>query len=293
MFPCIGIALLGTFFFPPWTHAQQIDKPYHYPDGLGGLFAYNERLPTRCSTVNIVDPPQQCLEYGVSFIEKRYCNGTMAAINVTYNDCEMPWTICRCDDAPMSFDTLIRQFGRLPVNLRDYVKYLVAFNGPRSGFSDRNNMVMFGDMSDESGLTVFAHEAGHDIDQGVSASAEWAAAVNADSCVPDAYAATNLVEDFAQVNVVSLYLDLYNDIAPAGTSVSCMSNQLEIFRNSDRLNAQAMRRDTCDIALRESWNSNLRRRDKPTVPRSYPIPTPVYNAMARRKQEGTESEEDR
>jgi len=248
-------------------------------DGLGPHFVFGSSLPGQTATYVGIDVPAQCTAYatasGGSDSGGVYCAGTMTAINVTYPDCSEPWTFCRCDDAQNNFTTMVQQFGRVPVNLRDYVRYVISFNGGESAFSESNDMVLFGDESTEQGLTVLLHEAGHDIDQGETSGDDWTNAVNADSCATDAYGDTSLQEEFAQINVVSLYIDLFGQ-APDGKDTSCIQNQLNVFQSVTRLSSATMTgTTTCDLGVRGQFNNPPSRTRRNQI-----IPKPVPTSMA-------------
>ena len=64
----------------------------------------------------------------------------------------------------------------------------------------------------------------------VLGSQAWKSALAADSCVPDSYANTNAVEDFAQVTVVALYKSIRGTI-PTPSRPGCFSHQLNRVTN--------------------------------------------------------------
>ena len=55
-------------------------------------------------------------------------------------------------------------------------------------------------------------------------------AINSDSCVPDGYAQTNAVEDYAQVTVAWIYLHASGSLPSPGGS--CMQHQLDALSAS-------------------------------------------------------------
>jgi len=260
-----------------------LDKTQLWPQGLGTLFEYNSSLPAHSYTAVGVVVPQTCLDYAANGGSPYCAAADMIAQDITYDDCSQPWHVCQCTTGSViSIDDLVRQFGRLPVNLRDYVRYVIGFPASSdSAFSESSDMVVFGpDLATESSLSVFVHESGHDIDQGTSEGTAWTDAINADTCVPDYYAATNAQEDFAQMNVVALYIDLFGQ-APGGTDTSCMANQLAIFSGDARLNKAGMALATCDLSVRSQHSEDFAIRGSTktvskasrTTPREVPKPT--------------------
>ena len=75
------------------------------------------------------------------------------------------------------------------------------------------------------------HESTHAQDQGFSNSQTYLTAVGKDSCVPDEYAQTNNVENYAQDMVVFLYT-LWKPFNPPSPNTDCMSHQLSAIRAS-------------------------------------------------------------
>ncbi|KAK5999218.1 Conidiation-specific protein 13 [Cladobotryum mycophilum] len=134
--------------------------------------------------------------------------------NVHYDDCSQPWIMCRHHNAPMSQSQMIDLFGRMPVHMRQWVRTITAFPGPRSAYtlSGSGDSVFFGDSQNYP--TLFAHEIGHTLDHNsvpgysgtdFSASQIWLDNYNADSAISDSYAATNQAENFAQETVIALF----------------------------------------------------------------------------------------
>ncbi|KAH8927367.1 hypothetical protein BT69DRAFT_1347351 [Atractiella rhizophila] len=261
-----------------------VKTQYAYPNGLGDVFQYKDALPIHdYTTVALPVVPEICQQYAQNGGDP-LCTATMSAVAATIDDCSEPWTVCRCSDAQMSFTQLLDKFARMPVHLRDHVRTLLAFNGSRSAFSNEQDMAIFGDCSDEAGLSVFVHEAGHDIDQGVSVSTAWTNALAADTCVPDPYGGVSVQEDFAQVTVITLYLYLYGAV-PSG-SISCMDDQVSTFEANPRLNKNIMiGKKVCDLTLRSQWGTSLSANSLVAsstsgFPIASPVSTPIFNAEA-------------
>ena len=47
----------------------------------------------------------------------------MKVYEILYEDCPRPWYVCRHETAEMSIEAIADNFGRLPVALRDFVRY--------------------------------------------------------------------------------------------------------------------------------------------------------------------------
>jgi len=159
------------------------------------------------------------------------CNiNTIQARSVTYGDCSTPWVLCRCDNANMNIDDVMYRFGEIPVGLRSYVGSALAVYGASCSSGSGGDFIVFSGNCPES---VFLHEASHSLDKGSSSTSGWSNAVAQSSCVPDPYSNTNLVEDFAQVNVLVTYL--YH-IGALPADPACLQPQLDFFFNDPRLN---------------------------------------------------------
>lgn len=44
----------------------------------------------------------------------------------TYEDCQQPWTFCRCKDSTVTQHEMVEEFGRIPVALRENVVNVMA-----------------------------------------------------------------------------------------------------------------------------------------------------------------------
>ncbi|KAH8915384.1 hypothetical protein BT69DRAFT_1356664 [Atractiella rhizophila] len=254
--------VLSSLSFLAGKATAQLGKDSLYSDGLGPHYVFNDKLPFVGGSYYGIDLPSQCASYAASTHDDGsvYCAADqMQAVNVTYSDCSLPYTVCYCNEQKgihMTLNDVLVQLGRTPTTLRDYTRYFLSF--PDTGnhaltWLPANDILMFGDEHEEAGLTVFIHEQGHTIDQSFSSSDTFKNAIAADTCVPDDYANSNEVEDFAQVTVMSLYNDLFGTF-PDGPSVSCMQNQLDAYQSNDRINKAAMAKTTCDLSIRGEHN---------------------------------------
>ncbi|KAJ7863359.1 hypothetical protein B0H13DRAFT_2671433 [Mycena leptocephala] len=159
------------------------------------------------------------------------CSAGMTVLSVYFEDCGDPFTVCRCGDATMSMDTVLDRLGRVPVGLRRYMGVMVVLAGtePHAFTLTNGDIHLFGDCA----MDTWVHEMMHAYDFAgrtvLSSSSDWAAALRADSCVPDNYSLTNQVEDFAQVGVIKTYMVFYGGQLPPGFTADCMENQLQFM----------------------------------------------------------------
>jgi hypothetical protein len=190
-----------------------------------------------------VDVPQICHErvqgYGMNEANTGItCNG-LEAMEVQYDDCGEPWTLCRCGDAQIGWDQLIERVGKVPAGSRSYVRGVVATQAPGcSGLCfDGNFIRLHGDCD----MFVLMHEVGHAVDDGYPEWQPFIDAINKDSCVPDEYGNTNKVEEFAQMFAM-VAGGWFSGNIPA--DFSCLKNQFDTLWNDWRIQ-EALGSPTC------------------------------------------------
>lgn len=151
---------------------------------------------------------------------------------MTYSDCpQYPWTLCRCSDAQISTDSLVKQFGQNPPGIRSYARHVFALDGTEADGSIKKHG---GSNDDQFGVwgpstqTVFLHENYHSVDQNFHTNADFLAAPLIDTCVPDTYSKSSPAELFAQLGVVYTY-DKTKALAARGFDATCMSHQLTVM----------------------------------------------------------------
>ncbi|KAM7203792.1 hypothetical protein V8F20_003798 [Naviculisporaceae sp. PSN 640] len=157
--------------------------------------------------------PKQCFDEAKV---KGFSPADMEAFSITYDDCGEPWVFCRHVKSQTGKMAMVKQFGRLPVGMRDFVRHVISFPSSRPApyafaLTGPGDIVMFGDASND--LTIWAHETAHCMDQHSGArplgdfhrTETWIDAFSADTGVPDEYAKTNQIENFAQNVVVAMY----------------------------------------------------------------------------------------
>lgn len=119
--------------------------------------------------------PRACWEMATSEGPDRYIGGecTVAGIevyNVTYNDCDEPWIVCRCPEAEDNLDTVVADLGRLPVAARENVRYVVmAPNNTSPDTVELEGAALYwaGDLliyGNWSSVGLFVHEVAHNLD---------------------------------------------------------------------------------------------------------------------------------
>ncbi|KAK0733160.1 hypothetical protein B0T26DRAFT_6644 [Lasiosphaeria miniovina] len=156
--------------------------------------------------------------------------------NVTYSDCPVPKTICRCSNSLIPFDEIAEEFGRIPMAARQMVRTFSSVQtGGCGGFSNGADIWLVG--ACRGSPSVYFHEVGHMLDcqrgggRGFwSEMQEWKNVVTqtSDTCVSDNYAKNGWADNFAQTGVMIAY-DL--NVAPiTDYPVSCMSNQISKAR---------------------------------------------------------------
>jgi len=141
--------------------------------------------------------------------------------------------VCICDKAFMNLTGMAYREGQVPLAVRSSVATITAGSEGKGGgawctFSD---IAFFGDFVPN----VFLHESGHALDfaqgnmygsMGISGTNEWSTAIDQSSCVPDGYAKTNEVEDWAQ-NTVLRYWAKQQNKPWDNDETSCMKAQLK------------------------------------------------------------------
>jgi len=241
--------------------SAQLDKPVIDPEfpggGLGGLDqGLNDNLHAPGSSWEAWEEgwiPEDCK----NMVEgSEFSVQDITPFNIKYDDCETPWVFCRHKDSPLSEDTIVDTFGKLPVRFRSFVRHMLFVPGTESAGSSGDNVQMNGEL----GVSVFIHEVAHsfdghhgipEIEGGFSASQAWLDAYNADSAVPDGYAQSSQAENFAQQTVVALFdSNVPDGVASVQPSWQSIENQFRLIQ--DRA-ADILRPDgTCTSRLENS-----------------------------------------
>ncbi|KAF5365290.1 hypothetical protein D9758_005478 [Tetrapyrgos nigripes] len=198
----------------------------------------------------------------------------MTAYSVFFDDCGAAFIVCRCDNANMSLDMIRDRLSRVPVGLRQYLASVVVLPGDEArAYTLRSGDVhIFGD----AGVNIWVHESMHAYDftildphHPLSDYSVWKRAIQADSCVPDDYSATNAVEDFAQMGVIKMYTLANNGALPDGMQAECMSNQLKFMDGVPLFNTTTLFGNTCFADYGDNFGSR------------HSVPPPVLNLTSR------------
>lgn len=223
MFSIVALATAAVF---PTVAFAGLGKDTLFKNGLDDPLAdYYRNIPKPPSSRVDMPAPDMCIQHADG-----HCDASaIEAVSVTFEDCDVPWTVCRCNDAQMDMDTIVDRFGSVPPGIRSYVGSLLAVNAPSCSAGSGGDFIVF---NGDCGVSVFVHEASHSLDQGTSPSQPWSDALAASSCVPDDYANTSPAEDFAQVDVVYVYQQRHGAI-PADPS--CLQAQLDYMKNDARI----------------------------------------------------------
>lgn len=125
--------------------------------------------------------------------------------------CGDPWVFCHHRNSNASIDTMARQFGKMPIQMRQWVRHVVDLPDTARHAYEVNGIVTFFNPG-ENMMTVIVHETGHSLDlsgaypdKSLSNSDRWWTEYDQDSHVPDPYSQSNAIEDVAQNTVVAVY----------------------------------------------------------------------------------------
>ncbi|EWC47256.1 hypothetical protein DRE_03375 [Drechslerella stenobrocha 248] len=215
-----------------------LGKELAYLDGLSdpfdpGFLQYTNPAPYTIKQWRNKQIPEGCK---TRFTELNIDLADTEVYNVTYTNttgvCTEPWIFCRTKDAQLEVRTMASLFGRMPEHMRELVRHLIAVPADSCSalsYTDIGDIVFSGNCDTPS---IFIHETAHQLDamldpaNSESGSQNWRDALAADSCVPDSYANTNEVEDFAQVTVVALY-QVIRGTVPVSEDPGCFASQLQ------------------------------------------------------------------
>ena len=143
----------------------------------------------------------------------------MEVYDVLYEDCDMPWIVCRCNDADEDVERLATDLGQLPVLARDNVNHVMMSEHTSVDGRDelegislytQGDLVIYGNWSS---VGLFVHESTHNLDWWIagegermySESSEWENIVDGDTCVADWYSMASYSEAYAQGAVLLAY----------------------------------------------------------------------------------------
>ncbi|KZV87221.1 hypothetical protein EXIGLDRAFT_773877 [Exidia glandulosa HHB12029] len=211
-----------------------LGKPTLFKNGLHDPLKKIDTLH-RAKTVsrsNKVAVPQMCKDWAK---DAKCVMDKLEARRVKYDDCDEPWTICRCGYATMSMDTLEARWARVPPGIRSYTGTILATGAKGcSAVNINGQFIRFhGDCSE----SVFIHEAGHSLDKGMSGSDAFHKAVANSQCVPDDYSNAAYAEDWTQNNVVLTYIKHFGGTVTglAKHDAKCLAPQFNLIKGDKRI----------------------------------------------------------
>lgn len=202
--------------------AQLSSKSVVFPNGLSDGFSLDSYVTTPAGySYSVVGDQSNC--------DLSVCEGSATAYRTTYTDGTSN-DLCICNVQPvMSIDVTAQRFAKVAYRVRsNVIGITVASQSLASGgaYSSGDIIRMLQDANTE----VFTHEAAHSLDgrNGYSGTSAFAAALNADTCVPDDYARSSNAEDFAQLVVTWTYMVLSGTVNDA--RFNCMRNQINFVK---------------------------------------------------------------
>ncbi|EIM86333.1 uncharacterized protein STEHIDRAFT_157835 [Stereum hirsutum FP-91666 SS1] len=252
--------MLAPFLIALLVSALHVSFAHHPPSLLDARTLSNTAQTSGFSTFDLLSIPgpqsrtftalptipSLCASYTSSSSE---CTATMQAFNITLGDCGSSWTMCRCTDADISLEEAVDHLARVPVGLRRNVgTVFIMKDSSAHAYTEAGDIHFFGVCSQRT----WVHESTHASDHGHSSSEEWINAVDGDSCVPDSYAQSNYVEDFAQVSVLQVYQQYFGEL-PTPYTADCMQNQLAYMKNLSLYANDTLFGETC--AFQDDWSS--------------------------------------
>ncbi|KAM0324663.1 hypothetical protein ACHAQA_008054 [Verticillium albo-atrum] len=213
-----------------------------FPSGLSFFNEGNiDVLPRASSTVSPWEwgvVPEACHAVAA---DKRVADcdpRDLEVFDVRYDDCAVPWTICRCKNAEAALETVVDRLGRVPIGARETVRYVhvhkrISGVAGLSFFWD-GDIALFGEATS---MGVYLHEVAHNMDFWIAGGGRfmysqqetWKDAVLGETCVADRYAKSSFTEAFAQVGVSVAYDVNVGPISSVG-DVSCMAGTFDKVR---------------------------------------------------------------
>ncbi|KAF2638199.1 hypothetical protein P280DRAFT_405066, partial [Massarina eburnea CBS 473.64] len=131
--------------------------------------------------------------------------------DVTYADCGDPWVFCHHKNSGITIDSMARQFGKVPIQMRQWVRHILDVPAEGGWAFETDGNIVFNKPDDDM-LPVIIHETGHSVDlsgaydgKPISSSDDFWNNYDKDPNVSDNYAASNMVENVAQNTVIAVY----------------------------------------------------------------------------------------
>jgi hypothetical protein len=134
-----------------------------------------------------------------------------ATHQLTLIQCGDAWVFCHHKNSPITIDSMAKQFGKVPIQMRQWVRHVVDVPAKAGWAFEYDGIITFVNPQDNM-LPVILHETSHSLDlsgaykqKPMSSSDVFWNAYNADSNTPDPYSQSNIIEDVAQNSVVAIF----------------------------------------------------------------------------------------
>ncbi|KAI1204870.1 uncharacterized protein F4807DRAFT_454352 [Annulohypoxylon truncatum] len=180
--------------------------------------------------------PTDCMAHAK---EKNHGPDEFEVFEVYYEDCHVPWVMCRLKDTHVNATTMADTFGRMPLGMREFVKHVILFKPkdlPGAAAWDAGDVIAISE--DSFRLYVLAHEMSHSIDAhievpgvtpsgkgGLSSSKRWAEQYALDNATVSDYARTLWAENLAETGIIALY----NIVVPNGVANLQHNSPRQVF----------------------------------------------------------------
>ncbi|KAI5820366.1 hypothetical protein BZA77DRAFT_372500 [Pyronema omphalodes] len=192
----------------------------------------------------------------------------------TYEDCQEPWTFCRCKDSAVTQNEMVEEFGRIPVALRENVVNVMS--GPAGALagsahvSPGTDVTFQGSKASMSPLLVM-HQVGHLLDwfsQIISYKTEFQDAVMKDSCWMDKHAkeagektpTPEYQELWSQALVIHWYQVVMKGPGNLPDNWKCMKNQLDVIASQSK---DLFGRERCDVSNKKKQTNVIEKSKLP------------------------------
>ncbi|OTA97535.1 hypothetical protein M434DRAFT_65490 [Hypoxylon sp. CO27-5] len=207
-----------------------ISPPYNFNDIIEpGLQEHLNATSNHLVFLPAGQIPEYCMNEAK---ENGYGSADIEAFEAHYDDCHIPWVMCRLKTSKIDACTIAEFFGKMPLGMREFVRHIIVLK-PKdlhgaAAISRGDNI----EVSEDSWrLYILAHEMSHSLDShvsipgvtqtgqgGLSASQTWKLQFSQDSATVTEYARTLWSEDLAETGILALY----DTVVPGG--VATLSN---------------------------------------------------------------------
>ncbi|XDG07535.1 hypothetical protein ABKA04_007150 [Annulohypoxylon sp. FPYF3050] len=180
--------------------------------------------------------PKDCMDKAK---EKNHGPDEFEVFEIFYQDCHIPWVMCRLKDTKINATTVADMFGRMPLGMREYIKHVIVFKPedlPGAAAWDAADVLAISE--DSFKLFIFAHEMSHSLDAhveipgvtppgqgGLSQSQRWAEQYALDNATVSEYARTQWAENLAETGIIALY----NNVVPNGIGNFHQNQPFEVY----------------------------------------------------------------